>query len=210
MLAKSYIVDKPFVPAVQNPADWTSLFQQGVPGLYGYVATTPKSSAQTILSSPEPDPILSRWQYGSGRTVAWTSDLSGKWSKEWVSWSGFANTLTEIVKWTFPQFTSSPYEVTTETAGNQVKLHVMAEGENPPEKLNAVIGDDEAGEQTVVLIQEAPGRYTGLVNVSKPGAFLMSLEDASGEEPRKPRRAPVLLCRIRRNTGYLPAAARKP
>ena len=85
----------------------------------------------------------------------------------------------------------------------------MAEGENPPEKLNAVIGDDEAGEQTVVLIQEAPGRYTGLVNVSKPGAFLMSLEDASGEEPPQPRRAPVLLCRIRRNTGYLPAA-RKP
>ncbi|PCL90873.1 VWA domain-containing protein [Paenibacillus lautus] len=183
MLAKSYIVDKPFVPAVQNPGDWASLFQQGVPGLYGYVAATPKSSAQTVLSSPEPDPILSRWQYGSGRTVAWTSDLSGKWSKEWVSWSGFADTLTEIVKWTFPQFTSSPYEVTTETAGNQVKLQVIANGENPPEKLNAVIGDDEAGEQTVELIQEAPGRYTGLVNVSKPGAFLMSLEDASGEEP---------------------------
>ncbi|MDZ4910614.1 VWA domain-containing protein, partial [Clostridium perfringens] len=35
MLAKSYIVDKPFIPAVQNAGDWASLFQQGVPGLYG-------------------------------------------------------------------------------------------------------------------------------------------------------------------------------
>ncbi|WP_036720530.1 VWA domain-containing protein, partial [Paenibacillus sp. JCM 10914] len=182
LMAKSYIVDKPFIPAVQNAGDWSGLFQQGVPGLFGYVATTPKSSAQTVLSSPEPDPVLARWQYGSGRTVAWTSDLSGKWSREWVSWSQFADTLTEMVKWTFPQFTSSPYEVTTEAAGNQVRIQVTADGENPPAKLNAVIGDDEAGEQTVELIQEAPGRYTGLVHVSKPGAFLMSLEDASGED----------------------------
>lgn len=182
LMAKSYIVDKPFVPAVQNAGDWTALFDQGVPGLYGYVATTPKSSAQTVLVSPEPDPILARWQYGSGRTVAWTSDLSGKWSKEWVSWPAFADTLTEIVKWTFPQFTSSPYEVTTTAAGNQVKLQVEASSDNPPEKLVAKIAGDEAEEQTVDLVQEAPGRYTGQVNVSKPGAFLMSLEDVSGGE----------------------------
>ncbi|SMF74019.1 Uncharacterized protein containing a von Willebrand factor type A (vWA) domain [Paenibacillus uliginis N3/975] len=180
LMAKSYIVDKPFVPAMQNAGDWASLFDQGVPGLYGYVATTPKASAQTVLTSPEPDPVLARWQYGSGRTVAWTSDLSGKWSKEWVSWPAFANTLTEIVKWTFPQFASSPYEVTTTAAGNQVKLQVESDSDNPPEKLIAKVAGDEAGEQTVELIQEAPGRYTGQVNVSKPGAFLMSLEDASG------------------------------
>ena len=184
MMAKSYIVDKPFIPALQQAGDWASLFQEGVPGLYGYVATTPKSTAQTVLVSPEPDPVLARWQYGSGRSVAWTSDLSGKWSKEWVSWNAFADTLTEIVKWTFPQFTSSPYEVMTETAGNQVKLQVTTDGEKPPEKLHAVIGDDEAGEQKVELVQEAPGRYTGLVNVTKPGAFLLSLEDASGDGSR--------------------------
>ncbi|WP_106769841.1 VWA domain-containing protein, partial [Paenibacillus faecalis] len=191
LMAKSYIVDKPFVPAIQNAGEWESLFEQGVPGLYGYVATTPKASAQTVLVSPEPDPILARWQYGSGRTVAWTSDLSGKWSKEWVSWPAFADTLTEIVKWTFPQFTSSPYEVTTTAVGNQVKLQVESGSDHPPEKLIAQIAGDEAGEQTVELVQEAPGRYTGEVNVSKPGAFLMSLEDVSGGEGEAVQVAPA-------------------
>lgn len=184
MMAKSYLVDKPFIPAVANPGDWTPLFSKGVPGLLGYVATTPKSSAQVVLTSPEPDPVLARWQYGSGRTVAWTSDLTGKWSREWVSWDAFATTLTEMVKWTFPQFVSSPYEVTTAVAGNRVRLQVGTDSESPPEKLTAVIADDEAGgEKTVELIQEAPGQYTGEVDVSKPGAFLMSLMDASGDKP---------------------------
>ncbi|KKO51181.1 VWA domain-containing protein, partial [Paenibacillus sp. DMB20] len=180
MMAKSYIVDKPFIPAIQNAGDWEPLFGNGVPGLLGYVAATPKSSSQVVLTSPEPDPVLARWQYGSGRTVAWTSDLTGKWSREWVSWGAFADTLTEIVKWTFPQFASSPYEVTTEAAGNRVNLQVETDGENPPEKLIATVTGDEAGERKVELIQEAPGRYTGQVDVSKPGAFLMSLEDATG------------------------------
>ncbi|PAK49755.1 VWA domain-containing protein [Paenibacillus sp. 7541] len=182
MMAQSYIVDRPFVPAVQQAGDWMGLFERGVPGLLGYIATTPKPSAQNVLVSPEPDPVLARWQYGSGRTVAWTSDLSGKWSSEWVNWSGFADTLTEIVKWTFPQFVSSPYEITTAVAGNEVTLQVNTTGDQPPEKLSAIIGDDEAGEQVVELIQEAPGRYTGQVRVSKPGAFLMSLQDHSDEE----------------------------
>ncbi|NMO95811.1 VWA domain-containing protein, partial [Paenibacillus lemnae] len=183
LLAKSYIVDKPFIPAVQNAGDWQFLFDQGVPGLLGYVATTPKSSAQVVLSSPEPDPVLARWQYGSGRTAAWSSDLSGKWSREWVSWPAFADTLTEIVKWTFPQFESSPYEVTAQAAGNRVNLQVVTNGDLPPEKLTAVVGGDEGDAQQVELIQEAPGRYTGEVNVLKPGAFLLSLEDHSSGTP---------------------------
>ncbi|MFI2856371.1 VWA domain-containing protein [Paenibacillus sp. JSM ZJ436] len=183
LLAKSYIVDKPFIPAVQNAGDWGPLFAEGVPGLLGYVATTPKSTAQVVLSSPEPDPILARWQYGSGRTVAWSSDLSGKWSKAWVSWPKFADTLTELVKWTFPQFEASPYEVSAEVAGSRVNLQITTDGSSAPEKLSAMITGEEGQEQQVELVQEAPGRYTGQLDISKPGAFLLSLSDDSGDTP---------------------------
>lgn len=182
MMAQSYIVDKPFVPAVQDPGDWGALFEAGVPIINGYVATTSKSTAQTALVSPEPDPLLSRWQYGSGRSVAWTSDLTGKWSKEWVSWSAFSDVLTQMVKWTFPQFTASPYEIKTEVTGNEVQLQVAVnEGETAPEQMTAVVTGEDLKEQEIKLYQESPGQYTGEMVVEQPGAFMMSLVDSTGE-----------------------------
>ncbi|GIP29458.1 VWA domain-containing protein [Paenibacillus sp. J23TS9] len=186
MISKSYIVDKPFVPALQDAGDWGKLFENGVPQIYGYVATTAKPAAQTVLSSPEPDPLLVRWQYGSGRTVAWTSDLMGKWSKDWVSWQAFSNVLTQMVKWTFPQFTASPYEVKTQVEGNKVRFEVNAAGGNGPEQLQAVITGDQLQPSTVDLVQESPGSYSGEITVEQPGSFLMSLQDSNGKSVAMP------------------------
>lgn len=180
MMSKSYIVDKPFVPALQNGGDWTSLFENGVPQVYGYVATTPKQGAQTVLTSPEPDPLLARWQYGSGRTVAWTSDLMGKWSKDWVAWPAFSNVVTQMVKWTFPQFTASPYEVSTQIEGNRVRFEVKSDTAGT-DQLQAVITGDDLQEHKVDLVQEAPGSYTGELPVDQSGSYLMTLLDGSGK-----------------------------
>ncbi|BFH64871.1 VWA domain-containing protein [Paenibacillus azoreducens] len=186
MISKSYIVDKPFVPALQDAGDWRRLFEGGVPQIYGYVATTPKPAAQTVLSSPEPDPLLARWQYGSGRTVAWTSDMMGKWSKDWVSWPAFSNVLTQMVKWTFPQFTASPYDVKTEVEGNKVHFQVNAVSGSGPEQLQAVVTGDQLKPSKVELVQEAPGSYSGEMTVEQPGSFLLSLEDGSGKSVAMP------------------------
>ena len=32
------------------------------------------------------DPLLVSWRYGLGKVTAFTSDLSGRWGKEWVTW----------------------------------------------------------------------------------------------------------------------------
>ncbi|MHA0857183.1 VWA domain-containing protein [Paenibacillus sp. CMAA1364] len=183
IMAQSYIVDKPFTPAMQDAGDWQSLFEAGAPNLNGYVATTAKSTAQTVLVSPEPDPILARWQYGSGRSVAWTSDVTGKWSKDWVSWSAFPNILTQMIKWTFPQFIASPYDIKTEVSGNQVQLQVMAtEDESPPDEILAIVTGEDLKEQEVKLYQESPGQYTGELMVNQPGAFMLSLVDHHGDD----------------------------
>ncbi|MGF7049843.1 uncharacterized protein YegL [Paenibacillus sp. DS2015] len=185
MMAQSYIVDKPFIPALQDTGEWNALFENGVPTIYGYIATTPKATAQTALVSPEPDPLLSRWQYGSGRTVAWTSDLTGKWSKEWVSWAGFSDVLTQMIKWTFPQFTASPYEIKSEVEGNQVHLEVVVNGDEVvPDSLQAVVTGEDLKERKVMLFQESPGHYTGDMTVDKPGAFMLSLVDDSGKSEK--------------------------
>lgn len=179
LLARTYVVDKPFTPAMADAGDWASLFAEGVPQINGYIATSAKPSSQTALVSPEPDPLLVRWQYGSGRSVAWTSDLTGEWSAQWISWDQFANVLTQTVKWTFPQFSASPYRIETSLAEGGTELVVTASQEDAspfPDELIASLGGD-SGEQTepVTLVQTSPGRYTGMLPASDPGAYLLNL-----------------------------------
>ena len=49
-----------------------------LPPLKGYVGTGLKDRANLILKSPEDDPVLATWNYGLGKTAAWTSDLNGQ------------------------------------------------------------------------------------------------------------------------------------
>src|SRR5205823_7831333 len=72
----------------------------GLPQLSGYLVTTPKDLAQVLLVSDAADPVLARWQYGLGRAVAWTSDLRGRWSQNWIQWPGTAQLFSQLVGWT--------------------------------------------------------------------------------------------------------------
>src|SRR5262249_37363526 len=62
----------------------------GLPTLRGYVATTPKPQSSVLLASRQIDPVLSEWQFGLGRVVAWTSDATNRWSSRWLEWSEFS------------------------------------------------------------------------------------------------------------------------
>lgn len=182
IIARTYIVNKPFVPAQVQPGDWSSWFQGGLPQIYGYVAATAKSTAQTILSSPEPDPLLARWQYGSGRTVAWTSDLTGKWSRDWVAWPSYAGLFTDMVKWTFPQFSSSAFEVETAPIGDEVHFTVRAAGEPYPHELAGKVTGNNGEETELRLSQVSPGMYEGSIRVKEPGSFLLHLQSVEEGE----------------------------
>ncbi|MCZ7667628.1 MAG: VWA domain-containing protein [Chloroflexi bacterium] len=71
-IQRSYLVEERFFPdLVSNSPILAGI--TAVPPLYGYVGTSPKSTAQVILSTHLDDPLLAAWQYGLGRAVAWTS-----------------------------------------------------------------------------------------------------------------------------------------
>ncbi|PYI51728.1 VWA domain-containing protein, partial [Paenibacillus flagellatus] len=175
LVSRTYIVDQPFVPAIGQAAEWNGLFAGGLPTINAYIATTPKETAEVALASPEPDPLLARWQYGAGKAVAWTSDLTGKWSGDWVSWGRFPDVFSRIVKWTFPQFQSSPYEVTNRLNGGEATLDVRG-GEGYDGELKAIVTDEELNRTEVALEPTAPGEYGGTLPGAKPGVYLTSIE----------------------------------
>ncbi|MGB8167167.1 MAG: VWA domain-containing protein [Chthoniobacteraceae bacterium] len=94
-LKRSMLQNKVFTPEVQMPSPILKGID-AIPPLRGYVLTTAKPRASTILRTPpdkaEPDqldPVLATWRFGLGVTAAWTSDLGPSWAKDWLDWEKY-------------------------------------------------------------------------------------------------------------------------
>lgn len=179
LMSRTYIVDGMITPSIGDAGDWRTLWNDGAPNLNAYIATTPKEMAEVALWSPDGDPLLARWTYGSGRSIAWTSDLTGKWSSDWVKWGTFPKVFAEWVKWTFPQFDSSPYHISTEVDGGNGKLIVESAGDDYASGNGAGVWaglQNEAGTNTLKrLMPVAPGRYEVQMDAVEPGAYLVQI-----------------------------------
>ena len=94
--------------------------------LHGYVYTTSKSSATTVLtvehmrsSGTKVDrPLYAYWKYGDGRVASFTSDISGDWIAEWDAGGMSDVFFTNILSTNIPSFRhTSPYAVSVTQNG---------------------------------------------------------------------------------------------
>ncbi|TYS63580.1 VWA domain-containing protein [Sutcliffiella horikoshii] len=126
LTTKTYIEDNPHVPTVYAGYDWSKRFESGTPFLNTYIATTLKSRAEQIISSEKEDPILARMNYGLGRTIAWTSDVSGAWSGGFPSWEEWTAFWNEMVTWSLPSYEQGAYDISTTVDGGRASVKVEA------------------------------------------------------------------------------------
>ncbi len=174
-VAGRYIIEQPFFPLQAQ----TTPVMEGIaalPGLYGYNGSTPKGGARVPLISPDGDPVLAQWQYGLGRTAAWTSDLTGRWAREWVEWDHFSQFVGQLAGWVLPDAASDRLQAGVRLDGDRLRVEVDAvdEGGQPWNLLDVratVIGPDLAPHE-LSLSQTAPGRYEGQMSAAGEGAFL--------------------------------------
>ena len=97
--SKSMLVEVPFVPTSTGPADaLKGIDPDELPFLFGYVATQKKDLATVALASDFGDPVLALWNYGLGRSVAFTSDAKARWAGDWVTWEGFGKFWGQLVR----------------------------------------------------------------------------------------------------------------
>ena len=173
------IVEEPFFPIQTSSSPILRGLDAGLPQLRGYNGTTIKSAAQTVLVTARDDPLLAQWQYGLGRSVAWTSDSTGRWAKDWVGWSGFNRFFSQLVSWTFPGEETGGIEATFETTGNTTGLHVESvEPDGSPRDFyatSAVIVGPDLEPKTVDLVQVAPGVYQAPLGEIDPGAYAVRI-----------------------------------
>lgn len=101
------------------------------PPLLGYLGSTTKPAAQTLLEvGEESDPLLASWQAGLGKVTAWTSDASARWSQRWADWSGYIGFWSMLVKDTFP-LSGATNEGDVRARVDDGKLRVTVEAPTP-------------------------------------------------------------------------------
>jgi Mg-chelatase subunit ChlD len=175
-----YIIEQPFYPLPSLPGQVLSgLDPAGLPALYGYNGTSPKNTAQTQLATPQGHPLLVTWQYGLGRSAAWTSDLKGQWASDWVEWEGFPRFAAQLVGWTLPapQDQGLVAQAGLEQDQAVIRLEAADEDGRPRNFLDALatVIDPDLGAQEVRLSQVGAGRYETSLEVSEPGTYLVRL-----------------------------------
>jgi hypothetical protein len=185
-VAGQQIVEEPFHPILTS----TSPILRGIdalPQLLGYNGTTAKAAAQTVLVTARDDPLLAQWQYGLGRSVAWTSDSTGRWAKSWIGWQGFSRFFSQLVSWTFPGEETGGIEASFVTAGNETKLRVesVADDGSPRDFYQTAVAmtTPDLTSKAIGLAQVAPGVYEAPLGEIDPGAYVLRVSQTRAGSP---------------------------
>lgn len=87
------------LPTSGDAASITAGLDAEWPALLGYQRFTPRADS-TVVASFGSDPLLVTGTYGSGRALAYASDIGDHWApSEFTSWSGFGQIWRESVSW---------------------------------------------------------------------------------------------------------------
>lgn len=176
LASKAYINNRSFTPVISNIHDIISPFHEGIPNLDGYIGASSKERATTILISDVGDPILVSWQYGLGRTVAWTSDLNGSWSGEYLSTQEGIDFIKNMIEWTFPRASSDTIAFETVNNGDEQEIIVtnIDEFHQDISTVATIIAPD-LNTFDIELVPSKPGEYRGNFPVSNKGVYIVKV-----------------------------------
>jgi uncharacterized membrane protein/secreted protein with Ig-like and vWFA domain len=182
------IIEEPFFPVQTGDSPILRELGDGMPQLLGYNGTTIKPAAQSVLVTGRDDPLLAQWQYGLGRAVAWTSDASGRWARDWVGWDGFERFFSQLVSWTFPGEETGGMEAEFVTDGDVTRLRLRStESDGTPRNFyqtHARLTSPEMDPVSVQLEQTAPGTYEVTLGTLNPGAYALRIDQTTpGKSP---------------------------
>lgn len=156
----------------------------GIPQLGGYDITEAKPSSVTALTADLGQPLLSHWNYGLGRVLAFTSSADEAWGSQWLNWGDFDRFWNAAVRWTMQSPLNRRLQPTVSVSTNEAGQPVARIS---VESLNDDLGfsdlsDITAGLRsptgvvtTTLLNQTGPGRYEADVPVSELGAYEVRL-----------------------------------
>lgn len=185
-VSKSLIIEEPFTPRMDTSSSELSGID-GVPPLLGYVATSPKPTARLLMVSHKKDPILATWQYGLGKSAAFTSDCKARWSARWLSWPGYNKFWAQVIRSTMRKSSATDFQTTVDISSGVGHVVVDAVDEkgnflNMLKFAGSVIGPDMKG-KSLPIEQTGPGRYETTFDAGDVGNYVVNVAQKGTDSP---------------------------
>ena len=186
VILKSAISEEPFQPRLTLPKDEPvrGISPEEYPPLQGYVCTTPKARAELPLLTGKGDPLLAHWQYGLGRSAAFTSDARAKWARDWMPWPKYRQFWSQIAQWSLRRLENADFtsEVSLDRGEGRLTVEAIDKGGNYRNflSLQATVVSPKGNRQSVHLEQTGPGHYEARFPTHETGAYAVSLMDLTG------------------------------
>ncbi|HBF66107.1 MAG TPA: von willebrand factor type A, partial [Clostridium sp.] len=138
LAGKEYLNNRHFYPKQKDASAILSDITS-VPRLGGYIGTTAKSRGDVVLISYRDEPILATWQYGLGRTAAWTPDVGGRWTKEWMSSKEGSSILRNTLGWVINAQMAQDMKLTAESGAKKSSLRLEMSFDESISKITATV-----------------------------------------------------------------------
>lgn len=174
LAGKEYLNNRHFYPQQKDASAILSDITS-VPRLGGYIGTTAKSRGDVVLISDRDEPILATWQYGLGRTVAWTPDVGGRWTKEWLSSKEGSGILRNTLGWVINAQMAQDMKLTAQSGAKKSNLRLEMPFDDSISKITATVLNSQGKEYETQFAMTAPGVYQAELATAQEGAYVANL-----------------------------------
>lgn len=180
--SRDFINEGSFLPEVTSTDEVVQNLTSSPP-LLGYVATTAKPGAATLLRiGPDRDPLLATWQAGLGTVTSWTSDASQRWAQDWAGWDGYTDFWSRVVKDTF-QSGDTAGAVRAHIQDGHLQLTVEGTGSFPDGSTGtAVVAGPDGQRYEVPLERVDATTFTASLPATRSGTYAVGVDVESAGE----------------------------
>lgn len=186
VVSRDLLVEEVTQPSIGFPGEMIEGFDpDDFPQLGGYQRIFAKPTAQILLHAKEDDPLLVTWRYGLGKSAAFTSDLAGRWGRDWVGWPEFGRFISQMARWTMRRAGTEKLRPVFTWDGQEGEIVVDALDRDDRFinglAMQASIVDPTRQTRHIELEQTAPGQYRGKFSVPRVGRYYVNLSGSTGD-----------------------------
>jgi len=159
------------------------------PNLRGYMETELKRNAHldlAIAREEQKAPLMASWHFGRGKSLVWTTDLDGRWSRSWIQWQDLQRFWGKVFAWLRPEEEPVPsHEARVSVSEHQPILDLFVYEDASLDSRFRFSLTGKGGKSDGSLKKLAAGHFQAALPISAPGDYHIELT-----EERKNRQIP--------------------
>lgn len=180
---KSYLNNREFTPILRQKGKiLNGVVEEGVPKLLGYIATTAKNLATVHLESDTNEPILASWQYGLGKTIAFTSDGENKWTGKYATWENYGTMWKNMIQYVTMDEEEQDGKVEIEQSGSTAHLKYTTDTYSKDSRISVIYTDEDGKQQTLDLEATGAGKFENDITFPGLGLYMINVTHKEGKD----------------------------